>query len=561
MLPRVCCLCAAVVPFLIAVGLTRVRPQSKVTDTAAEDAIHTPAGFQRPGKPMVASEATGTLEVEVVDPAGKPTSCRVNVVGADGNFYEPASNPLAAWSLHRLGNRPDKGPFRYYGWFFYTNGSFKVKVPEGTTRIEVWKGYEFRPATITAKMSAGETRKMRIELRRTVALAELGYYSGDTHIHMDRTTAADDARALDLLAAEDIRFGFILCMNDPRFYTGAMKRQIWPQTNGFGPTSIKEGGGYSIVSGQEYRCSTFGHICLFMHRRLVLEDETVDPNNWPVFGKVGLETRELGGFSFHAHGGYSREILADFAQRTTDGVELLQFAEYRGIALQGWYKILNVGYRFPAVGASDYPYCRALGDCRTYARLAGNLSAAEWSRAAAAGKSFFTTGPLLLLDVDGKLPGDTIARQGKGPHRVTARVKARCDVTPLTHVEIIANGRPVKRLEIPRKQGMARWLELDTPLDLSEPTWIAARAYSFAREGKPDAEAHTNPVYVTLDGKASYSRDDLDWLRARLDEQIAEQEKRRFPERERVLEYYRRSRVELLKVRDAGGQSPADRRD
>src|SRR5262245_5344945 len=218
--------------------------------------------------------------------------------------------------------------------------------------------------------------------------------SGDTHIHSSRTTPAEDERALDLVAAEDLRFGFILCMNDPRGYTGTMSRQLWPQTNGFGPDSVRKRGSSTIVSGQEYRCSTYGHICLLLHRRLVLEDATVDPNNWPVFGEIGQQTRRLGGFSFHAHGGYAREIYADFAQGGIDGVELLQFAEYRGISLQGWYRMLNVGYRFPAVGASDYPYCRALGDSRTYVRTEGPPGVAEWARGAAEGRSFFTTGPL-----------------------------------------------------------------------------------------------------------------------------------------------------------------------
>src|SRR5690606_11200462 len=123
-----------------------------------------------------------------------------------------------------------------------------------------------------------------------------------------------------------------------------------------------------------------------------------------------------------------KEIYADFAQRLTDGVELLQFAEYRGVSLQGWYRMLNVGFRFPAVGACDYPYCRALGDCRTYARTEGEPTPSSWAQAAAAGRSFFTTGPILLLEVDGRRPGDSIRKRGDGPHRVTAKVRARCEV-------------------------------------------------------------------------------------------------------------------------------------
>ena len=69
--------------------------------------------------------------------------------------------------------------------------------------------------------------------------------------------------------------------------------------------------------------------------------------------------------------GYSQAIYADFVQKQCSAVELLQFGVYRGIELAGWYDILNIGYRFPCVGASDYPACRKLGDCQTYVWLDG----------------------------------------------------------------------------------------------------------------------------------------------------------------------------------------------
>ena len=102
--------------------------------------------------------------------------------------------------------------------------------------------------------------------------------------------------------------------------------------------------------------------------------------------------------------------------------------------LTDWYHMLNVGYRFPCIGASDYPTCRFLGDCRTYvwadpSKHAGKSVAVsvdssrpdfpEWLRGAAEGHSFVTTGPLLLLEVDGRRPGDTISRDGGQPLTVT----------------------------------------------------------------------------------------------------------------------------------------------
>src|SRR5262249_3535771 len=88
---------------------------------AGEEEIHRARGAALAGKPAVADAALhGTLRLTIVDAATRqPTFARLNVVGSDGNFYEPDKNPLAPWSLHRLGNRLGKGPFRYYGWFFY----------------------------------------------------------------------------------------------------------------------------------------------------------------------------------------------------------------------------------------------------------------------------------------------------------------------------------------------------------------------------------------------------------------------------------------------------------
>ena len=88
---------------------------------------------------------------------------------------------------------------------------------------------------------------------------------------------------------------------------------------------------------------------LYLRDPLVLDGQKLDPNVGPMFGTIGAETREQGGYAFHAHGGYALEIWADLVQGATNGVELLQFGIYRGIGLEGWYHVLNAGFRFPGV--------------------------------------------------------------------------------------------------------------------------------------------------------------------------------------------------------------------
>ena len=66
---------------------------------------------------------------------GRPAFCRLNVVGPDGNFYQPPASPLSPYSLTGQwpktgkGNREGKAPIRYLGRFFYSSGQVAVDVP------------------------------------------------------------------------------------------------------------------------------------------------------------------------------------------------------------------------------------------------------------------------------------------------------------------------------------------------------------------------------------------------------------------------------------------------
>src|SRR5947208_9129473 len=104
--------------------------------------------------------ATGVLSVRIFDSGHRNTvPARVNVIGSDHSYYEPdpARNALSEYSLKRKGNRANVGPLRYYGSFFYTDGSFEVKLPPGPARIEVSKGYGYYIAIGEVEIAAGRT--------------------------------------------------------------------------------------------------------------------------------------------------------------------------------------------------------------------------------------------------------------------------------------------------------------------------------------------------------------------------------------------------------------------
>ncbi len=519
-------------------------------DPVAEALIHTAPGAVAAGELRVADgENAGQLQLRIVDSAtDAPTHCRVNVIGADGHYYEPEDNPLAPWSLQRLGNRKFKGPFRYYGWFFYSDGEDTIRVPAGAVTVEVWKGFEYRPVRQVVTVAAGEARPVTLHMERTLDMAAKGWYSGDPHIHLNRRDETEAARALDLMAAEDIRNGHLLALNDAKTFNGVLEEQDSPQLQGMGTSSVVQRGDVAISSGYEYRNSTYGHILLLMADDLIFRDQVLAVDEWPTFAGVAAEARRLNGVVIHAHGGYEKEIYADYIPGATDGVELLQFAVYRGIGLEGWYHILNAGYSFPAVGASDFPYCRALGDCRTYVRLGEDTSMGAWTEGLVAGKSFFTTGPMVEFTVDGAAPGETLHRDGD-IDQVTVFLKLRSEVAPVSEIEFIVNGKTVRHFRLDKQTPayvLPQRLNYTFKLPLMESGWYAVRAHGETVKGLPDAEVHTNPVYVIRGGQPIANTASVEWLLAKLDERIAIIEARDdFEKKPDVLQYFNDCRSQL----------------
>ncbi|MFN0054010.1 MAG: PVC-type heme-binding CxxCH protein, partial [Planctomycetales bacterium] len=552
----------------LALGLAVVQGADLPTPEG-EDFFVTAPGFRQAGEPLTAAgDQTRTLRILVSDEAtGRPSRCRINVIGPDGNYYHPPENPLSLYSFtgewpngKAKGNRREKAPYRYLGRFFYSTGESELAVPPGEYRIEVSKGFEHKPLVSQARVAKGKSSTVRVALSRTAAMSAERYFGGDLHLHLLRATDRDDETIFDLLEAEDIAYGTPLGYNEPAGpYSGFMEKLDYPQFRGLGEASIKSRGPITILSGQEYRSGQYGHLNLYLRDRLVLEGKSFNADDWPVYGLVGAETQAQGGFAIHAHGGYALELYADAALGTVNAVELLQFGVYRGIGLADWYHMLNSGYRFPCVGASDYPACRFLGDCRTYVRSELPKSSedrpafADWLKGASEGRSFVTTGPLLQLDVDGHAPGEIIEQAGPEPRTVTVRIRVRSEVTPVSHVDLVVNGSVQQSGEIPAAKRQGAWHTVTHQVALRDSSWIAARAWSTTPGGQPDAESHTNPVYVYRNGKKPYQQASLDAWVQRIDGQIEKHSQRKFAEKSKVLDYFQRARDLLLKIRQKGG--------
>ena len=449
-----------------------------------------------------------TLRVLVKDKeTGERTSATVCV---NDGAQEPEPDPYRAFSLRRSGNRM-KGSirFRQLKYYFYTDGCFEVRVPPGEVKIELAKGYEYAPQEVTLKVRPGQKVELEVALERWINMAAQGWYSGDTHIHIDRTGTNDDT-LLAVISARDIRYAFILSMNTKGYGQGR-EYESWIQARGLGDKSVARIGPYYLSSGQEYRTQTLGHVTIILPDQYVPGAGLVaDTDKGPSLAIIADQAHALNGFIGLAHGGYDRqEADGLLLENKMDFLELLQFGGYRSLGLDGWYDFLNLGFRLPIVGACDFPYTRELGSEITYAWCGSEPSPREFSQALDDGRSFATSGPMLFLTVAGRKPGEILSFPAKVDTTLTIKIAVESEIYPVRYLELIVNGWVVTREMSAEPKTL--W-QLEQRLNLKESVWVAARAYSDA-----GIEAHTNPVYIYVGGKLPFNRDSARNILARLD--------------------------------------------
>jgi hypothetical protein len=180
---------------------------------------------------------------------------------------------------------------------------------------------------------------------------------------------------------------------------------------------------------------------------------------------------------------------------TYDAIDILmppQEVKANQEALKLWFLLLNHGYHIAASGSSDATFDRpgggVPGKVRIYTHLDGGVEMPRVAAAIRAGRSFVTTGPLLVLEIGGRGSGSVVtlpATARKGTIRAWADRLAR--------VELIRNGIVVRTFD-----AAAGKSEFTAEFDVSEtgPSWYIARCYG------TDATqvAFTNPVWFEPSG-------------------------------------------------------------
>jgi TolB protein len=186
-----------------------------------------------------------------------------------------------------------------------------------------------------------------------------------------------------------------------------------------------------------------------------------------------------------------------------------------------WHHALNNGFRIPAVGGEDaisnLHNNRIVGQTRTYAYMPDGLSWQGWIDAIKKANMFVTNGPLLKLDIEGKMPGDEIELPESGG-KVTLKGMVQ-SIVRLDHVELVINGQKTslddfkKQFDEPNRPGVH--FEFEKEIEINNSCWITLQAYARRRVHPIDdrfPQATTNPIWIMVGDQPVRSAGSADYF-------------------------------------------------
>ncbi len=492
---------------------------------------------------VIAQERDATLRGEIVDAAsGEAIPGRVYVQSADGSWrFARSASPAGSAVVYDK----QRFPRSLEKHTTVSAHPFLVDVPRGPVTVRVERGKEYFPLERTLDVDA-ESVALKIPLRRWIDMSEAGWYSGDTHVH--RTM--DDLP--NLLLAEDLNVGLPLNYWVTAAYTAPDAGRTAPTA--LEPQPIQVDATHLIYPiNTEYeiftvgdRRHTLGAIFALGHReafefgvppvrRFAQEAARqgaildLDKHSWPwslmLPPVAGVQLFELANnhcwrteFGFRS---WTIEAAPDYMQleREQDGLSEWGWIDF---GFKTYYALLNCGFRMqPSAGTASGVHPVPLGFGRVYVHLPDGFSFEGWMQGLAAGRSFVTTGPMLMVQVSDRPPGSVIEQPERATrqYRITGRAVSP---TPLKPIEIVVAGEVLQR--VPAANDPTTTGAYESPIDVSVPidhsSWIAVRVF----EDRPDGRvrfAHSSPVHIEVPGEPLRPRRaQVDYLVRRMQEEI-----------------------------------------
>ncbi|MHC4996470.1 MAG: CehA/McbA family metallohydrolase [Planctomycetota bacterium] len=493
-------------------------------------------------RPTIPPDQHVTLEVSVVDAdTGAPLPHRVHIDDADGTYYPPRGHfdiePPNSNS-NNVSYEPDTTNDGY-DWAMIPETQFIADVPaHANIQMKFSRGLEYPIQTVTLDLSnkAGQTVQHTVRMKRGANMRAKGWMAADTHVH--NLTPLGAIRQMPVEAIDYVNLMFI-GPGHPLLRRGYVTGQP-------ADVSTKD---HIVYVSQEVRDANQGHMTLVgitnpiqpirtytgVEKVIRLPALPNEPLNWEVHDNLHAQ----GGLAFHAHylfwPGWGSAVGAAIdkldglewlsvdtenrGDRTRQNIEVPGFGKRAGGRM--WYDMLNCGARLPIVGGTDKMSAGRVvgGASRTYVKVP------EWTHEGfmdgmAAGRTFVTNGPLLLLTANGKTLSEEIQLEGDGPF--TVNINAECFTQKsIKYLELIVNGEVTEQIRVAADQ---KEIQLDKKLNFKRSGWIALRARH--DRSHPDnwhhgiTAAHTSPIYVTVNDQPPAVKASAKYMVARLEATI-----------------------------------------
>ena len=466
-------------------------------------------------------EGRNWVKVEVVDRDDNLLPCRIHFRSPEGIPYQPyghhnhVNSNLGTFNFD-IGADVRMGQISYA----YIDGKCEGWLPRGDVIVDIARGFEYLPQRIKVNI-APDQQNLKFVLDRWINMNDLGWYSGDAHVHFLSTMGAmleakgEDLNVVNLLQSQ---WG-----------------TVFTNTEDFiGEPFVSQSGKNIVYTCQENRQTPMGHLILWGLKEPVMPWCTGEGGECEIGAtlETGLchwadEALEQGATVILPHfGGLSGECVALIATGRAQGLEFIYLKESQH---KDYYKALNAGYRMPLVGgtdkmSSDVP----VGMFRTYAKLeeGQEFNYDNWCKAVTKGKTFLTSGPIIDFKVNGFDIGDTLSFDDQTQVNVEASAES---IFPIRRLDIVLNGEVVFS-EISEKP--VNKIEISTKINIDRCSWIAVRCGgkeywsdgNFSSSNKAvlrpmkdvhyDGQrkgifAHSSPIYISFNGETQMFDEDV----------------------------------------------------
>lgn len=475
----------------------------------------------------------------------EPLACRAYLSDSTGSFYfARSSDPNGSAVTYDV----DRSPQSREKHTTVSAHPFAYDVPAGAKlTLTLERGKEYVPVTREFEAS-GSSAEVVVPLLRWIDMPARGWYSGDTHVHRKLEECPN------LIEAEDLHVAFPLTYWVREAYQPADRG---PQAKDVRPELIKVGDNrflwpvnteYELftVNGKPH---TQGAVFVLNHKQpLSLAAPPVAP--------IGHAAREAGGLLDLDKHSWNWTVMivplmnADLFELANNHVWRTNFLFRKwtiemtptdwgldigpeGVDEWGWidwgfktyYAFLNCGFRLrPSAGTGSGVHPVPLGFGRVYVHVGPELTYERWVDGLNAGHSFVTTGPVLPVMFNGKLPGTVFRNPTTDEQKL--RVSGTADsIHPMETIEIVMNGDVVQTIKPANTQRDAGGFSspIDVELPITTSAWVAVRCFE-RDENNRRRYAHTAPVHFEIDGPVKPKRREVNYFISRMEQEIRRNE-------------------------------------